>query len=226
MKRPVRCKKYCRKRLPEAPKSHNRILHPDSDPRCFADPACGAEMTYSGDFSEVGVRLHYGTRKMAFLKIYRHARREGFWSAVVRAIRAAPSYSSRVSQWTVRRCGCCNRITIFVANSSSPEFTLCLLRMLSGARTYTGTFYDGRKASGSLGPEGSVCQNISSLTFHDDSFDLTHIPILNSTYEPLDAHLHLCLCRFERDEAALEVHTPWVRSQTNHFSSFSMLLGR
>jgi hypothetical protein len=58
----------------------------------------------------------------------------------------------------------------------------------------------------------------------DEEVNLPHISILNSTYEPLDAHLHLCLCRFERDEAALEVHTPWVRSQTNHFSSFSMLL--
>jgi hypothetical protein len=40
-------------------------------------------MTYFRDFSEVGVRILNWTRKMALLKIDRHARREGRWSAVV-----------------------------------------------------------------------------------------------------------------------------------------------
>lgn len=56
------------------------------------------------------------------------------------------------------------------------------------------------------------------------SIDLQWTQISNLTfpYEPSDVRRHLYLCGFELGEDALEVHTLWVRSKINHFSSRSM----
>jgi nucleoside-diphosphate-sugar epimerase len=51
---------------------------------------------------------------------------------------------------------------------------------------------------------------------------LSRISNLNFFYESLSVHLHLYLCRFERDEAASEVHTQWVTNKISPFSSRSM----
>jgi SAM-dependent methyltransferase len=63
---------------------------------------------------------------MAFLKIYRYARREGLPSALAKACRAAPPYLRRLPHWQIRRCGCCSRMSVFVSDRDSPEFKVCL----------------------------------------------------------------------------------------------------
>ena len=55
---------------------------------------------------------------------------------------------------------------------------------------------------------------------------LTHISFLNFTYKPSDARHHQYSCGLERDEAAMEVPTPWVRNKTSLFSSLLMPLRR
>jgi len=51
----------------------------------------------------------------------------------------------------------------------------------------------------------------------------TRISNLSFFYESSGVRLHLYLCGFERDEAAPEGHTPWVRNKTSLFSYRSML---
>ena len=50
-----------------------------------------------------------------------------------------------------------------------------------------------------------------------------HISFLNPAWEPSDVRHHLYSCGYERDEDALEGHTPWVRDKISHFSSLSTL---
>ena len=51
----------------------------------------------------------------------------------------------------------------------------------------------------------------------------SQISNLNSPYGSSGLRLHLYLCRFERDEADVEVHTQWVTNKTSPFSSRAML---
>ena len=63
---------------------------------------------------------------MAVLKILRHARRYGISSVVRKVAAEFPAYLCRVYLWRIRRCGCCERLTIFLCNGPSAEFRTCM----------------------------------------------------------------------------------------------------
>jgi hypothetical protein len=63
---------------------------------------------------------------MAFLKIYRHARQYGIGSALKKALGVLPSYVINCHLWRIRRCRCCDRITLFFSNGPSAESRACL----------------------------------------------------------------------------------------------------
>lgn len=63
---------------------------------------------------------------MAFLKIYRHARQYGLGSCLRKASEVLPGYVAALYLWRLRRCRCCDRITIFLCNGSAAESRACL----------------------------------------------------------------------------------------------------
>jgi SAM-dependent methyltransferase len=163
---------------------------------------------------------------MAFLKIYRHARQYGFGSLVKKIQEVFPGYISKFYLWRVRRCQCCNRITIFLSSSAAAEFRTCLFcsaneryellaieiktrfgeklseknvleldphsplrKILSRARTYTRSFYETGRNGGSVRADGAVCEDVTALTFGNDSLDLIvssdvleHVPFLDKAF--------------------------------------------
>lgn len=163
---------------------------------------------------------------MAFLKIVRHARRYGVSATVKKVLAVFPAYLSGIYLWRIRRCGCCERLTIFLSNGLSSEFRNCLLcsaneryellaeelrsrygqslsekdvleldprsplgNVLSNARSHTRSFYDSNVRRGTKRADGTVCQDITSLTFEDNSFDLIvssdvleHVPDLEKAF--------------------------------------------
>ncbi|PYX76275.1 MAG: hypothetical protein DMG72_05315 [Acidobacteria bacterium] len=177
---------------------------------------------------------------MALLKIYRHARQHGLSSCVKKIFEVLPGYIGVLYLWRVRRCQCCDRITIFLCNSSAAESRACLFcsaneryellateiktrfrdnlsekdvleldphsplrKILAHARSYTRSFYEAGKNGGSARTDGAVCEDITHLTFRDDSFDLIissdvleHVPFLDKAFNetarvlrPAGAHL-------------------------------------
>jgi SAM-dependent methyltransferase len=164
---------------------------------------------------------------MAFLKVLRHAQRYGLSSAARKVLAVFPAYLGKVYLWRVRRCGCCERLTVFLCNGPSAEFRTCLFcsaneryellaaelksrygqclgnkdvleldphsplrNILSTARTHTRSFYDSNGRRGSVGADGTVCEDITSLTFKDNSFDLIvssdvleHVPDLERAFK-------------------------------------------
>jgi hypothetical protein len=64
--------------------------------------------------------------------------------------------------------------------------------ILSRARTYTRSFYETGKSRGSARADGAVCEDITSLTFDDASFDLIISPRTFSSMYPF------CIRRFAR----------------------------
>src|SRR5260370_27876565 len=63
---------------------------------------------------------------MAFLKIYRHARQHGIGSALKKTLGVLPGYARWFYLWQIRRCRCCERLTVFLCCSPYPEFRACL----------------------------------------------------------------------------------------------------
>jgi SAM-dependent methyltransferase len=64
---------------------------------------------------------------MALLKMWRTIRRQGARSALRKLLAVLPAYLGGVEHWSLRRCQCCERATIFVApKNGSPEFRACL----------------------------------------------------------------------------------------------------
>lgn len=178
---------------------------------------------------------------MALLKIYSYVREQGIWRALKKLSRVVPSYLSGLHRWSLRRCLCCDRISIFmVPLKASGEFRACffcsaneryellaaeiknryekdlptkdvleldphspLRKILSRARTHTRTFYEPGKTSGFVRTDGTVCQDITALSFASGSFDLIvsaevleHVPSLDKAFresarvlKPGGAHL-------------------------------------
>src|SRR5215470_11688197 len=63
---------------------------------------------------------------MALLKIYRHARQYGIASVLKKVFGVVPGYLAHSYLWRVRRCRCCERLTLFLCNRASAEFRCCL----------------------------------------------------------------------------------------------------
>jgi len=64
-----------------------------------------------------------------------------------------------------------------------------LKKILSHARKHVRTFYDSTEERGSLRSDGTVCQDITALTFANESFDLIvssdvleHVPLLEYAF--------------------------------------------
>ena len=63
---------------------------------------------------------------MALLKILRTARQQGALAAGRKVLKAIPAYLGGIGHWRLRRCQCCERLTIFIANQNgSSEFRSC-----------------------------------------------------------------------------------------------------
>jgi SAM-dependent methyltransferase len=164
---------------------------------------------------------------MALLKLYRHARQHGIASTLKKTLGVLPGYARWFYLWRIRRCGCCERLTIFLCSSPYPEFRACLfcsaneryellateirdrykgnlpeldvleldpfspLRgILCAARSFTRTFYDSQVARGDARSDGALCEDITALTFDDESFDLIvssdvleHVPLLDKAFK-------------------------------------------
>jgi SAM-dependent methyltransferase len=163
---------------------------------------------------------------MAILKVLRHARRYGIPSVVRKVVAEFPAYLRKVHLWRIRRCACCERLTVFLCNGPSAEFRACMFcsaneryellaaeiknrygstlaemevleldpysplrKILSCARRYVRTFYDPTEERGSFRSDGTICQDITALTFASESFDLIvssdvleHVPLLESAF--------------------------------------------
>jgi hypothetical protein len=64
---------------------------------------------------------------MALLKVWRTIQRHGPRSAFKKTFEAAPRYLGGIGNWQLRRCRCCERVTIFVAqHNDCAEFRACL----------------------------------------------------------------------------------------------------
>ncbi len=63
---------------------------------------------------------------MAFLKIYRHLRQYGFSASIKKVFSVMPRYILHIYLWRVRKCRCCSRLTIFLADSAAAESRACL----------------------------------------------------------------------------------------------------
>jgi SAM-dependent methyltransferase len=64
---------------------------------------------------------------MSFLKILRTIRNQGPRSAWRRVMAVAPTYMRGIQNWRLRKCECCQRLTIVIADeSASPELRTCL----------------------------------------------------------------------------------------------------
>jgi len=162
---------------------------------------------------------------MALLKVLRHARRYGISSVVRKVAAEFPAYLCKLHLWRIRRCTCCERLTIFLSNGSG-ESRACMFcsaneryellaaeiknrygsrlsemdileldphsplrRILSRARMHVRTFYESTEERGSSRSDGTMCQDITSLTSPDESFDLIvssdvleHVPLLESAF--------------------------------------------
>ena len=64
-----------------------------------------------------------------------------------------------------------------------------LRKILSRARTHTRSFYEAGREGGSARSDGAVCEDITALTFDDESFDpvvssdvLEHVPLLDKAF--------------------------------------------
>jgi len=163
---------------------------------------------------------------MALLKLLRHARSYGLLSAATKALAVFPAYIGKVYLWQLRRCWCCERLSIFLCNGTSAEFRSCLFcsaneryellaaeiksaigsglsekdvleldphsplkNIFVTARSYTRSFYDSTVRPGTVRDDGAVCQDITALTFADNSFDLIvssdvleHVPRLDRAF--------------------------------------------
>lgn len=194
---------------------------------------------------------------MAVLKILRHIRRYGIRSTVGKILAVFPAYLRRVYLWRIRRCKCCERMSIFLCNGPSSEFRCCLYcsaneryellaaeirsrygkkltekdvleldsysplkDVLAAGRSCTRSFYDSSATPGSARNDGAVCQDITSLTFGDASFDLIvssdvleHVPRLDLAFRetarvlrPGGAHLFTVPPRLSTRARAEVVH--------------------
>jgi len=163
---------------------------------------------------------------MALLKIYRSARQYGLARSIKKVLNKLPGYVGKLYLWRVRRCQCCDRITIFLTNSSADEFRVCLFcsanlryellaidiknrfgqklrekdvleldphsplkNILSGARSYKRSFYETGRTAGSSRADGAMCEDITTLTFKNETFDLIvssdvleHVPVLEKAF--------------------------------------------
>ena len=177
---------------------------------------------------------------MALLKIIRHVRRFGIGATIRKVFSVLPAYLAEVRFWRIRKCRCCERLTVFVCNGRGSEFRTCvfcsaneryellaqevksryggslremrvleldphspLVKILSQAREHVRTYYEATEQNGTARPDGSLCQDITQLTFPDESFDLIvssdvleHVPALERAFsesrrvlKPGKAHL-------------------------------------
>ena len=176
---------------------------------------------------------------MALLKIYRHARRYGLGSLLRKSARVIPRYLVSVHRWRIRRCRCCDRLTVFVSDRPSPEFRACLFcsaneryellaaeikdrfggdlstkrileldphspvrHILLHSRVYSRSFFDLGIPVGSARSDGAVCQDITRLTFENETLDL----IVSSDVLEHVPHLELALRETARVLAPGGVH--------------------
>ena len=143
---------------------------------------------------------------MAFVKLFRHLRQYGVLSLAAKISRTAPRYLRGIPYWQLRRCGCCQRRSLFLATGSSEEFSSCvfcsanlryellaeelrkldlsrlevleldpaspLSAFLSAAKRHQRTYYSSTDEKGMTGLDGARCEDISQLTFEDESFDV------------------------------------------------------
>jgi O-antigen biosynthesis protein len=61
-----------------------------------------------------------------FAKVLRHMREHGARSLLAKLRSRGPAYLSEITHWQWRRCECCQRPSLFLANGFGPEFSSCL----------------------------------------------------------------------------------------------------
>jgi SAM-dependent methyltransferase len=163
---------------------------------------------------------------VALLKVLRHVRRYGIRSTAGKILAVLPAYLVKVYLWRIRRCDCCEKLSVFFCNGPSAEFRCCLYcsaneryellaaeiknrygkelaekdvleldscsplkDILAKGRSYMRSFYNSSATPGSVSGDGTVCQDITSLTFEDASLDLIvssdvleHVPRLDLAF--------------------------------------------
>jgi methyltransferase family protein len=164
--------------------------------------------------------------RMALLKIYRYGRQHGLASLLNKVRERAPGYIKKFYLWRVRRCLCCDRITVFLSITTAGETRTCLFcsaneryellameiksrfgeklsekdvleldphsplrKLLSRSHSHVRTFFSAGVEGGTIRADGAVCEDITSLTVADESFDLIissdvleHVPRLNMAF--------------------------------------------
>jgi hypothetical protein len=120
---------------------------------------------------------------MALLKIYSHVREQGMWRTLKKLSSALPFYLSGLHRWKMRRCECCDRISIFLIpfNASGACLFCSANERYALLATEIKSRYDKNLSTKDvleLDPRSPLRRILSRVHTHDLSMKLEEVRVL------------------------------------------------